>query len=177
MSNDIHRIKEDNDADRCQAVIKSQGQCRNVQHPESEYCLAHGGNMAGQALEKERISSYRLSKWQARLERQSQHPGVKNLRDEIGILRMIMEETLNRCENDFDLITQSQKISDLAMKITAVVEKCHRLEGSMGQLLDKTTILRLAGQFIDIITSEDLPEATLDRIASKIMETVGREGT
>jgi hypothetical protein len=61
------------------------------------------------------------------------------------------------------------------MKITAVVEKCHRLEGSMGQLLDKTTVLRIANQFINIIVEENLTEDQLDRIAAKIMQVVGDE--
>ncbi len=58
------------------------------------------------------------------------------------------------------------------MKITAVVEKCHRLEGSMGQLLDKKTIIQMANNFINIISEENLPEEVLDRIAQKILETV-----
>jgi hypothetical protein len=147
----------------------------NKAHPESKFCLAHGGNKASQAAEKKRISNYRLAKFQARLERQTSSPHIKNLRDEIGIMRMVMEETLNRCQSDFDLLTNSQKISDLAMKITAVVEKCHRLEGSMGQLLDKTTVLRIANQFINIIVEENLTEDQLDRIAAKIMQVVGDE--
>lgn len=172
---DIQRADDEFDPDRCQGVSPSRGQCMNKHHPESEFCLAHGGNRAGQQAEKRRISNYRLAKFQARLERQTDSPHLKNLRDEVGILRMVMEETLNRCQSDFDLLTNSQKISDLAMKITSIVEKCHRLEGSMGQLLDKTTVLRIANQFIGIIVEENLSEEQLDRIASKIMSVVGDE--
>lgn len=170
---DIRRADDEFDPERCQGVSPSRGQCMNKRHPESEFCLAHGGNKAGQAAEKRRISNYRLAKFQARLARQTDSPQIKNLRDEIGIMRMVMEETLNRCTSDFDLLANSQKISDLALKITTVVEKCHRLEGSMGQLLDKTTVLRFANQFINIIVEENLTEEQLDRIAGKIMNVVG----
>ena len=170
---DIQRAEDEYDPERCQGVMPSRGQCMNKFAPGSKFCLAHGGNRAAQAAEKRRISNYRLAKFQARLELQTNNPNIKNLRDEIGILRIVMEETLNRCTSDFDLLTNSQKISDLAMKITTIVEKCHRLEGSMGQLLDKTTVLRFANQFIDIIVGENLPEDSLDRIASKIMSIVG----
>lgn len=88
---------------------------------------------------------------------------------------MVMEETLNNCQNDFDLLTNSQRIGNLVIQITTVVEKCHKLEGSMGQLLDKTTVLQMANTFINIIIEENLPEATLDRIACKIMESVAGE--
>jgi hypothetical protein len=121
----------------------------------------------------ERQSNYRLAKWQARLEKQVASPSIKSLRDEVGILRMIMEETLDKCGTSFDLLVQSQKIGDLVMKITMVVEKCHKLEGSMGQLLDKKTVIQMANTFIQIISEEELPEETLDRIASKILENIG----
>jgi hypothetical protein len=170
---DIQRVDDEFAADRCQAVMPTRGQCMNRVHPESEYCLAHGGNRAGQRAEKTRISNYRLSKYQARLERQVGNPSLKSLRDEIGLSRMIMEELINRCETNFDLLTNSQKISDMAMKIAVLVEKCHRLEGSMGQLLDKTTVLQIANTFINIIVEENLTEPQLDRIASKLMKAVG----
>jgi len=83
-----------------------------------------------------------------------------------------MEETLDKCSTGFDLLVQSQKIGDLVMKITSVVEKCHKLEGSMGQLLDKKTIIQMANTFIQIISEEDLPEEQLDNIATKILESL-----
>lgn len=173
---DIKRADGPEDPDRCQGVVPTRGQCINKRVEHSEYCIIHAGNGPANR-EKERISNYRLAKWQARLEKQTASPGLKSLRDEIGILRIVMEETLNKCENDFDLIAQSQRIGTLVMQITSVVEKCHRLEGSMGQLLDKTTVLSIANTFISIIIEEELPEATLDRIASKILESVGRIGS
>jgi len=165
----IRRADSPEDPERCQGVIRSQGQCINKATPGSEYCHAHGGNKGVERAKQESLSNYRLSKWQA------ESPHIKSLRDEVGILRMLMEETLNRCETNFDLIAQSQKISDLTMKITAVVEKCHRLEGSMGQLLDKKTIIQMANTFINIISEEDLPEETLDRLSGRIIESLTLE--
>lgn len=168
----IERVSSPEASNRCQGVIPSLGQCSYVVSEGSEYCSLHGGNNAALKAKKESLSNYRLAMWQARLDRQTANPNIKGLRDEIGILRIVMEETLNRCETNFDLIANSQRISDLALKITAVVEKCHRLEGSMGQLLDKKTIIQMANTFITIISEENLSEEQLDRIAQKILESV-----
>ena len=168
----IERMDGPDDPRRCQGVVPSRGQCINKAAENSEYCMAHGGNKGQERAAQESLSNYRLAKYQARLMRQAESPNIKSLRDEVGILRMLMEETLNRCENDFDLITHSQKIQDLTIKIATVVEKCHRLEGSMGQLLDKKTIIQMANTFINIISEEDLPEEILDRIAQRVLESV-----
>ena len=89
-----------------------------------------------------------------------------------AVLGEIGVPTFAQCETGFDLLVQSQKIGDLVMKITSVVEKCHKLEGSMGQLLDKKTIIQMANTFIHIISEEDLPEEVLERIANRILESV-----
>jgi len=168
----IVKMDGPDDPRRCHGVMPTIGQCHNQAVEGSDYCIMHGGNKAAERLKKERISNYRLAKWQARLDRQAESPHIKSLRDEIGILRMVMEETINKCKTPFDLLTNAQKIGDLTMKITAVVEKCHRLEGSMGQLLDKKTMIQMANTFIDIIADEDLAEDQLDRIAQRILESV-----
>jgi len=173
----ITRMDSPTDPERCQGVVPSRGQCVNKRHEGSEYCLVHGGNKGAERAQKERLSNYRLAKWQARLEKQATSPAIKSLRDEVGILRMLMEETLDKCQTGFDLLVQSQKIGDLVMKITSVVEKCHKLEGSMGQLLDKKTVIQMANKFIHIISDEDLPEEVLDRIATRILEDIGGQST
>ena len=168
----MQRMDSPEDPQRCQGVKPNEGQCVHKASPDSEYCSMHGGNNGAKKAEAKRISNYRLAKWQAKLERQTESPHIKSLRDEIGILRMLMQETLDRCDTPFDLYTSAHKIGELTMKITAVVEKCHRLEGSMGQLLDKKTIIQMANTFINIISEEELSEAQLDRIAQKILEAV-----
>lgn len=168
----IKKMDGPDDPRRCQGVMPTVGQCHNQAVEHSEYCIMHGGNMAAEAARKQSISNYRLAKWQARLERQLDSPHIKSLRDEIGLSRMVLEEVLNRCATPFDLLTNAQKISSLTAQIASLVEKCHRLEGSMGQLLDKKTMIQMANTFIDIIAAEELPEAILERISERIMESL-----
>ena len=177
---DIPKITEDDDPNRCQAVT-TQGQCRNVATKAEDgsygkFCLAHGGNRFLQSKEKEAVRNYQLTKFKAKLQRHSSSDNIKSLRDEIGILRMCMEERLNKCQDEADLLLQSGPISDLVMKIDKVVTSCHKLDGSMGQLLDRSAILQFASEVIDIIGSEDIQTDILERIGNKIMSAVGHIG-
>ena len=185
---DIQRCEEDN-PHRCQAVIPSKGQCLNLAAATEggkfgEYCLAHGGNRFVNQEAKISIRNYQLDRFKARLERHATSPHITNLRDEIGILRMVLEERLNRCNDDMDLLLHSGPISDLVSKIDKVVTSCHKLEGSMGNLLDKQAILQFASEVIEVVDSEikqtdvneNWQELLTERIGNRIMDTIGRLG-
>ena len=141
----------------------------NLALPGCTFCICHGGGSQANANEQISKSNYQLTKWQAKLQRQRDSAGIKNLRDEIGILRMILEETLNQCGSEKDLILYSARISDLVSKVEKLVASCHKLEGSMGNLLDKGKILNFATQVVNIIGEVfDDPER-IDLAADRIL--------
>ena len=178
---DIVKCANPADPHRCQATIAKSGQCLNMaakdeQGRYSKYCLAHGGNVDLETQRNESMRNYRLNKFKARIYEKADAPAIKSLRDEIAILRVILEERLNRCTDGMDLIMQSGPISDLVGKIERVVVSCHKLDGSMGQLLDKSAILQFAGEIIDIIGEVVTDSALLEEIGNRIMVAVGRVG-
>lgn len=173
----FERADYDEHPHRCQAV-HGQGQCRNLAVKlDSGYgknCMAHGGNNQVAKEKAASLRNYRLTKWNAKVQRFGNQPEIKSLRDEIGILRLLMEERLNRCNDAQDLILQSAPISDMVMKIEKVVASCHKLEGSMGQLLDKQAILQFAQQVIGIVARElEGEEQKIDAIAEGILGVLG----
>ena len=179
---DIYKMDGPDDPNRCQAVIPQSGQCCNkaVKTEEGkygQYCLAHGGNRFVQSEKNRATRNYRLDRFKDRLNRHATSDGIKDLRDEIGILRMCMEERLNHCKDNTDLILQSGPISDLVLKIEKVVTSCHKLEGQMGQVLDKSAILQFASEVIDIVGATVTNDSEIEIIGNKIMEAVGRIGT
>lgn len=168
---------------RCQAV-NSQGQCPNLgirldDDIRGKYCLAHGGNHAVVAHKKTRVRNYNLTiaRFRAQMDEKMGADDVKSLREEIAILRICLEQRLNKCNDAMDMILQSGAISDMVMKINTVVQSCHKLEGSMGHLLDKQAILQFAQVVIGIVgkTLEDHPEH-INTIADEILATIGRIG-
>jgi hypothetical protein len=161
------RCENLSDTDRCQST-GSQGQCPYKVVPGFQYCPRHAG-VSIKADEKRRASQYRLQVWQQRMNEFAESEDVKSLRDEIGILRLLMEEMMIKCEDAATLMIWSSKISDLAMKIEKLVSSCHRLEAKMGMLLDKSAALRLAGQIVDIISHEVSDPDVVDRISNGII--------
>lgn len=175
------RVQED-DPNRCQAIMKTAGQCRNRALPGGTVCLMHGGNAQERSQNAEKLRNYRLTKFQAQLERHSDSPIIKNLRDEIAILRMALETRLNQCTDESDFIMQSGPISDLVMKIERLVSSCHKLEGAMGNLLDKQAILQFANELITLVNTvvsealqaqPDVKDTIINRLANGILTLVG----
>jgi len=165
---------EATDPHRCQATGQH-GQCPYLAIPDFSFCQRHVGvSVAADA--KRRSNQYRLQIWQKRLDEFAESDNVKSLRDEIGILRILMEEILNKCTDSNQLLIYSSKISDLAIKIEKLVTSCHRLEARMGMLLDKSAALSLAGQIVDIIGQHVSDPDTIDSISSGIISALATLG-
>ena len=173
MADDIHKIEYPEDPERCK-FVNSQGQCFNKGLKMSDgkildFCGAHGGHRQEAVAQRADLRNYRLTKFHAELQRHAASPHIKGLRDEIGILRMCLEERLNQCMDTHDLILQSGPINDTIIKIEKLVASCHNLEGSMGQLLDRQAIIQFAQEMISIIGDEITDAAIIDRITAKMM--------
>jgi len=180
MAENIEKMEFEEDPERCQGRCAN-GQCPNKGLRKSDgtvypFCKVHGGYSSEASENKENYRNYQLTKFQARLQRHATSPQIKNLRDEVGILRMMLEEKLNHCSDANDLIMQSGAISDLVLKIEKLVGSCHKLEGSMNQLLDKQAILQFASEVITEISTEIRDAVVLDRITGKLMAAIGRIG-
>jgi hypothetical protein len=140
-------------------------------------CLVHGGNKQIASAEAKSLKNYNLTKFRYRqeIERLGDNNNIKSLRDEIGILRMLLEQRLEGITSDIDLMIQSSAISDMVLKIDKLVSSCHKLEGSMGHLLDKQAILQFGQEIIAIVGSRCTEEQTAE-IAEAIFQTIGRIG-
>lgn len=135
----------------------------------SVYCPKHGGFRSAKALEKRKVRNYRLQVWQERVNEFSESEEVKSLREEIGIVRLLIETVIAQCHEHTDLLLYSSKISDLVMKVERLVATSNKLETSMGMLLDKNTALAMATRIVDIISSEIDDDEAIDRISEGII--------
>ena len=165
----MQRVEND-DPCRCQGVT-GKGQCQIRAIEGSNFCPMHAG-AGSRTLEREKLRNFRLTKWQGRINEFADNDAAKSLREEIGILRMMLEESLNKCRDSHDLILSSGRISDLVLKIEKLVVSCHRLEEKTGMLLDKTAILQLAGTIIECIAKHNIPEDVLSKISDEIIVAV-----
>jgi hypothetical protein len=163
------RAESDDDPDRCMGV-GALGQCPYKKVAPSEYCMRHGANKTLEKQEKEKVSNYRLQMYRERVEAFAENPKVKNLREEVGILRMTLESIINRCKGDEDLLMYSNKISDLIMKIDKVVLSCNKLEIVGGQLLDRNAALLFATKIVNIIADHVEDEDIVNNISTDILQ-------
>jgi hypothetical protein len=94
------------------------------------------------------------------------------LTEEIAILRQIVEEQLNSCEDSNDLILKSGPISDLTVKINTLVNSCNNIDKSLANLIDKEKVVAFAQSIVSIITPV-IPQAELDKINQQILTAIG----
>lgn len=157
--------------DQCQN--KKNGQCPNRALTGKKYCNSCD-ILISTSTEGGRLRAYRLKKWQDRLQEFGDSSQIRNLTDEIGIARITLEAVLNSCEAETDLLANSHRVGDLVTRIEKLVTSCHRIEKSTGALLDKSSILRIAGDIIGIV-QRHVPDATVvEKIATEIIDVISR---
>jgi len=165
------RVSHPADPDRCQGMTAN-GQCLIKRMGVSKFCGIHGGPGANRSHNKKMHRNYMLRRWQDRVNQKADSPEAKGLREELGILRLLLESIINKCDTETDLILQSAPISELAMKIERTVASCHKLESSMGSLLDKQSILQFASSVITILSNHITDTDLLSTIADEITACV-----
>ncbi len=163
---------EPGDPGQCQAVA-GQGQCHYLAVPGFKFCRMHHGREQSAAKIKS-LHQYRMGKWQARVEEFETHESVKSLRSEVGVLKMLLEETVARCESHVELLMASSKIGELVDKIHRLVPTMEKMEQNAGITLDKNAVLQLADVFAAIIgeyvDDEDSKMEIADRIISAVVD-------
>jgi hypothetical protein len=176
--------KADDPETRCEFELSNGSQCGNRRVEGVTRCPLHGANKQLQKAENASMRVYNLSKFKARVGQLTDHQKLKSLNEEIALLRMMLETRWNACDEAHDLVINSGPIADLIMKIEKVVSSCNRLEGQLGNLLDKAAVKNLAATLMQIIADkinefgdahEIDPEAVgllLDAIASAFLEQI-----
>ncbi len=156
------------DPRRCQGTTPH-GQCPLEALPYKQFCHVHIRLSAVGHRNEQEQSKFRLRKWQARVDEFAIHPEAKTLQDEIGILRMLLEEIINSCNDSTMLVLNSHKISDIVTRIEKLVSSCHKLERATGALLDKNTIMMFITRLIEVIGTHVKDPAALQSIGDVIV--------
>lgn len=172
----IRKVLSPSDPNRCKHVIPSQGQCYNIGVLPGANCLAHGGGSTLKAEERRRVNAYKLFTFEQRLKDHLDYPDIKGLRDEIALMRMLVEEKINQCKDLFDLNLVSSSVSDLIMKVNTLVMNCQKLESSLGKHVDATALLVFAKNVVEIISAKfNRPEdeERVREVADALLKSLG----
>lgn len=173
---DIRRVEDPADPRRCQSMT-SNGQCLNKALEGVSNCSVHNGNSQVNSNARKSTRMYRLNKWQDKISKMADNPKLKSLNEEVGILRVMLEETINKCKTEHDLILQSAVISDLIGKIERLVNSCHKLDKDLKVMLDKNEAVQLADTLLAIILKNIKDEVVLESVSTAFEEAITKMGT
>ena len=99
-----------------------------------------------------------------------------SLRQELGMLRLLLEETWNGCGSDEDLAAAMKAIVDLITKISKHVTDVQKLEEATPDGLSKAEATKFASSLVDAVAAvapkyTDDPQGLLGEVAAKIRAT------
>lgn len=176
--NKFERVQREDDPNRCQGVIQGQnaGQCWFVAVPGCKFCIMHGGGRQANDNKAKELRNYRLTQYACRVGEFSNNPNIKDLRDEIGILRMTLESLLEFCDTPNKLLMYTDKITNLIEKVNKLVESCQRLEEKNNALLDRKVVIVIADSIVTLIGQYiDNPDV-LSELGDKICASIAAAG-
>lgn len=179
----FERIDAPDDPDRCQSN-GGQGQCPfkgvlDIDGKRTKHCPRH---TCGSATEfkpsyvgsgKDPLRNYRFSAvFQPRVDELAGSEKLKSLREEIALVRMVLEAIVNRCTDMYDLTLEAERIQKLTEQLNKLVQSCHKIEESTGQLLDKTVVINIGGMMINILEKYVPDKSILDVVGAEIYEAI-----
>jgi len=179
------RVPYSEHPERCLQINRVAGgeqQCQFFREPGQSFCKFHGG-MASETLKLEstETSLYRLRKYGKRLQEIKVANSARTLDDELGILRITLEEVVNKFgeEGEVSILLYSTKITELVREIKSVLVAADRLATKAGTLIGRSEAIVIAGRVVEIVSKHITDPGALNRIANEISEafiTVEDEG-
>lgn len=164
------RCAED-DPNRCQAVHSDQ-QCPYKAIEGQSYCPRHCGPKNAKQDQVRSQKMYLSAKWQERIGFQAEHPKVKSLREEMGILRMMLDAKLNQLNDEQELTMHAGAITELVREIGKLARIAHGIEKDMNVLLDRNQALEWVQEIVEIIDpflpSPDDKRTVSDRLVASL---------
>ncbi len=158
---------------RCE-FTHANGQCSETAIEGGKYCSLHVS--LDPEKHQKRLYNLMKSKYRLRYEQISDHEALRSLRDEVAIAKMVMEETLNSIQNDSELLASRADLAHQATTIERLVASMVKMETSLGQLISKPTLLKIASDIVQIliVKLQGVPnhELLIDDISAEILNTI-----
>lgn len=161
------RVTDPESPDRCQGIVKS-GQCFNVKVEGTDYCPLHGGNMISKSQRTKELLNYKLKNYQREISEKLDADKQFNLREEVSILRFLIQEKLNQYDTQVELIAAAPEISALFEKVEKLVASSLKIETALGSFLDRQQLIEFTSDIIGVIVEEVSDPDVIDNIAVKI---------
>lgn len=168
MGNTTHigKIKKGEEHLACKAPMSS-GPCRHYALPGKDYCSMHQ-NVYTRTENAKSIYQFRLAQYQARVDELADHPQLRSLTNELAVSRMVLEEIVNKCDNEAKFLAYQPRIHQMLQLVGDLTVKCQRLEQQFGGLLSINEVFQILDAFADIIGKYVTDAAIVRRISEEI---------
>lgn len=170
----MKRVTDPADPRRCKYSYPHE-QCWHEAESGCDNCAAHGGKSKANA-EETRLYYLTEVDNRRRLAELSGHEQIKSLREEIGLVRMLIEKQVNAAKSDIELLGSCGTINGLLVTLEKLVKRCHELEQSFGELLSRQAALRLGQSLCEIVIEElqgiEGHEEVIDRIVERFFPAI-----
>lgn len=159
------------DANRCQGSAKK-GQCPYLAVEGSQFCPRHGFNSEQAKIAAKDQCLYLSGKYAALIGKHAEHPRLKTLTSEIGVLRMNLDIQLGRIQDDDDLMMRSSKLIELVREIRAVLMAIQSLDEKLGAVLDIGQAKEWIGDVANILSMYIEDPAYVQLIAEHMLTSL-----
>lgn len=134
-------------------------------------CPRHGGYNQIRNEQKQTAHAYRLQVWAERVN-EFANEDATNLRGEIGICRMMLENILNLCDDTHQLMIYSPRVMQLVDRVEKLVRSCAAIEAKSGMMMDKSAALAFASDAVKIISQHVQDPTILDDISNGLIDAL-----
>ena len=155
---------------RCQHT-GVRGSCVQTAIDGSAYCEIH-------STEADRLKGYRLQdpELRRRFDELSRDASLETVKQEVLLLRVLIEDRLNFCKNAAERASALQYVTSSLATVDKLLNSLERLQRAASITLDKPTLSRLSEKIINILLDNlgDLPDRDeiVDRVAAEIAQAV-----
>ncbi len=116
---------------------------------------------------------YHLQQWKKRVDQFSGHADIKNLNEEVGIIRMMLEETLNKCEDSDGLLQHAGRITAMIDKVQTLIATKDKMESRAA--LAPELLSRLAAEWVQIICIYVTDEKQLEELSGRLTHSLEQQ--
>lgn len=150
----FERALTPDDPKRCTGPSETgDGRCPYLSEEGCTVCQRHGAHKQLKSQNRENIRRLRTTIWQNRLNELADPTKVEvyNLTEEIGVLRLLLEETMNSCKNATDLVVKSSSLNNTVLNLQKLVSAAAHLDIKLGTMMHKDRLFAIMDQLVQII--------------------------
>ena len=160
---------------RCNSMIYGQRQCTFRAVKEASNCVLHGGKHVLEAMKREDQLYNLREQYRNRIDELTDNKKHFTLNEEIGVLRMLLENIFKTVNTDNELLRNTSSISELITKIEKLVNSAMRAEKYIGGLLSRNQAIQMIQEIVDVMADEIKDPDLLNSIASKFEVIVRKD--